>query len=99
MYPSFMDEDMVDAADTLDSSFFSKASAVPCWPPEVGRGPAAPAWGLDVERGSDGDPRVGASPCWEQGHQLCPALQSPGLCDAPWEWQGATPPSWACFMP
>uniref|UniRef100_A0A8B9FF21 Inactive rhomboid protein n=1 Tax=Amazona collaria TaxID=241587 RepID=A0A8B9FF21_9PSIT len=24
MYPSFMDEDMVDAADTLDSSFFSK---------------------------------------------------------------------------
>lgn len=30
MYPSFMDEDMVDAADTLDSSFFSKASAVPC---------------------------------------------------------------------
>ncbi|KFP63030.1 Inactive rhomboid protein 2, partial [Cariama cristata] len=29
VYPSFMDEDMVDAADTLDSSFFSKASAVP----------------------------------------------------------------------
>lgn len=29
MYPSFMEEDMVDAADTLDSSFFSKASAVP----------------------------------------------------------------------
>ncbi|KAJ7402429.1 Inactive rhomboid protein 1 [Pitangus sulphuratus] len=26
VYPSFMDEDMVDAADTLDSSFFSKAS-------------------------------------------------------------------------
>ncbi|NXY92737.1 RHDF2 protein, partial [Alcedo cyanopectus] len=24
LYPSFMDEDMVDAADTLDSSFFSK---------------------------------------------------------------------------
>ncbi|NXW99521.1 RHDF2 protein, partial [Larus smithsonianus] len=24
VYPSFMDEDMVDAADTLDSSFFSK---------------------------------------------------------------------------
>ncbi|NWQ58783.1 RHDF2 protein, partial [Neopipo cinnamomea] len=36
VYPSFMDEDMVDAADTLDSSFFSKASNIPCWPP--GRG-------------------------------------------------------------
>lgn len=29
LFPSFMDEDIVDAADTLDSSFFSKASAVP----------------------------------------------------------------------
>lgn len=29
MYPSFMDEDVVDTADTLDSSFFSKASTVP----------------------------------------------------------------------
>uniref|UniRef100_A0A8C0BVF2 Inactive rhomboid protein n=1 Tax=Buteo japonicus TaxID=224669 RepID=A0A8C0BVF2_9AVES len=41
VYPSFMDEDMVDAADTLDSSFFSKASAVPrtLWPsPALGYG-------------------------------------------------------------
>uniref|UniRef100_A0A8C6J2C9 Inactive rhomboid protein n=1 Tax=Melopsittacus undulatus TaxID=13146 RepID=A0A8C6J2C9_MELUD len=29
MYPSFMDEDMVDAADTLDSSFFSKTYSMP----------------------------------------------------------------------
>lgn len=36
MYPSFMDEDMVDGADTLDSSFFSKASAVPRRPAERG---------------------------------------------------------------
>lgn len=36
MYPSFMDEDMVDGADTLDSSFFSKASAVPHRPTERG---------------------------------------------------------------
>ena len=36
LYPSFMDEDMVDAADTLDSSFFSKASAVPRQPLERG---------------------------------------------------------------
>ncbi|KAJ7406431.1 inactive rhomboid protein 2-like protein [Willisornis vidua] len=36
VYPSFMDEDMVDAADTLDSSFFSKASDVPCWPQSGG---------------------------------------------------------------
>ncbi|XP_027690464.1 inactive rhomboid protein 2 isoform X1 [Chelonia mydas] len=27
LYPSFLDEDMVDAADTLDSSFFSKIDA------------------------------------------------------------------------
>uniref|UniRef100_A0A8D0FJJ1 Inactive rhomboid protein n=1 Tax=Strix occidentalis caurina TaxID=311401 RepID=A0A8D0FJJ1_STROC len=36
VYPSFMDEDMVDPVDTLDSSFFSKASAVPCQLPERG---------------------------------------------------------------
>lgn len=42
MYPSFMDEDMVDAADTLDSSFFSKASAVPRWLPERGGVPMPP---------------------------------------------------------
>ncbi|NXP85345.1 RHDF2 protein, partial [Passerina amoena] len=36
LYPSFMDEDMVDAADTLDSSFFSKASTFPCWLLELG---------------------------------------------------------------
>lgn len=40
LYPSFMDEDMVDAADTLDSSFFSKASDIPCWLLEPGRVPA-----------------------------------------------------------
>ncbi|TFK01620.1 syntaxin-binding protein 4 [Platysternon megacephalum] len=28
LYPSILDEDMVDAADTLDSSFFSKASMI-----------------------------------------------------------------------
>lgn len=67
VYPSFMDEDMVDAADTLDSSFFSKASAVPRWLPEWGGVPRAPAWGLDVEWGSDGDSRVGASPCLGAG--------------------------------
>lgn len=39
LYPSFMDEDMVDAADTLDSSFFSKASTFPCWLLELGRVP------------------------------------------------------------
>lgn len=36
VYPSFMDEDVVDAADTLDSSFFSKARAVPRQPPDFG---------------------------------------------------------------
>lgn len=88
MYPSFMDEDMVDAADTLDSSFFSKASAVPRWLPERG----------GVPMSLHGD--------WMQsralmGHRwlLCPALQSPGLGDAPWGWQGATLPSWAHFAP
>ncbi|NWY67453.1 RHDF2 protein, partial [Erithacus rubecula] len=39
LYPSFMDEDMVDAADTLDSSFFSKASDIPCWLLELGHVP------------------------------------------------------------
>uniref|UniRef100_A0A663LL22 Inactive rhomboid protein n=1 Tax=Athene cunicularia TaxID=194338 RepID=A0A663LL22_ATHCN len=36
VYPSFMDEDMVDPVDTLDSSFFSKASTVPQQLPEQG---------------------------------------------------------------
>lgn len=65
MYPSFMEEDMVDAADTLDSSFFSKASAVPqgwMW-----------SWG-----GSGEDLCVGASPGSRsiRGHcaQCCRAL-------------------------
>ncbi|POI28384.1 hypothetical protein CIB84_007867 [Bambusicola thoracicus] len=44
MYPSFMDEDVVDTADTLDSSFFSKASAVPCRLLELG-GSQCPTWG------------------------------------------------------
>lgn len=39
LYPSFMDEDMVDAPDTLDSSFFSKASNIPCWLLELGHVP------------------------------------------------------------
>ncbi|NXS45954.1 RHDF2 protein, partial [Balaeniceps rex] len=39
MYPSFMDEDMVDAADTLDSSFFSKASATYSMPDDVFESP------------------------------------------------------------
>lgn len=29
MYPSFLDDDVVDGMDTFDSSFFSKASMVP----------------------------------------------------------------------
>lgn len=41
MYPSFMDEDVVDIADTLDSSFFSKASTVPCRLLEFGGVPVA----------------------------------------------------------
>lgn len=44
MYPSFMDEDVVDIADTLDSSFFSKASTVPCRLLEFG-GSQWPMWG------------------------------------------------------
>ncbi|NWR54356.1 RHDF2 protein, partial [Bucorvus abyssinicus] len=39
MYPSFMDEDMVDGADTLDSSFFSKASATYSIPDDVFESP------------------------------------------------------------
>ncbi|NWX49915.1 RHDF2 protein, partial [Steatornis caripensis] len=39
VYPSFMDEDMVDAADTLDSSFFSKASATYSMPDDVFESP------------------------------------------------------------
>lgn len=30
-YPSFLEEDVVDGADTFDSSFFSKASACCNW--------------------------------------------------------------------
>lgn len=88
MYPSFMDEDMVDAADTLDSSFFSKASAVPRWLPERGGVPMPPhgdwTWSGALT-----------------GHQwpLCLVLQSPGPGDAPWGWQGATLPSRARFTP
>ncbi|NXL29792.1 RHDF2 protein, partial [Glaucidium brasilianum] len=39
MYPSFMDEDMVDPVDTLDSSFFSKASATYSMPDDVFESP------------------------------------------------------------
>ncbi|NXO63163.1 RHDF2 protein, partial [Phainopepla nitens] len=39
LYPSFMDEDMVDAADTLDSSFFSKASDTYSMPDDVFESP------------------------------------------------------------
>lgn len=47
VYPSFMDEDVVDAADTLDSSFFSKARAVPRQPPDFLGGPHAPPGGAE----------------------------------------------------
>lgn len=36
-YPSFLDEDVVDGADTFDSSFFSKAS-MGCGPQGLGTG-------------------------------------------------------------
>ncbi|NXG55913.1 RHDF2 protein, partial [Hemiprocne comata] len=39
VYPSFMDEDVVDAADTLDSSFFSKASTTYSMPDDVFESP------------------------------------------------------------
>uniref|UniRef100_A0A663LPH4 Inactive rhomboid protein n=1 Tax=Athene cunicularia TaxID=194338 RepID=A0A663LPH4_ATHCN len=39
VYPSFMDEDMVDPVDTLDSSFFSKASTTYSMPDDVFESP------------------------------------------------------------
>lgn len=58
MYPSFMDEDVVDTADTLDSSFFSKASTVPPLLLDLG-GPSAPRGAeqrSDWDSGSLGSP-------------------------------------------
>ena len=85
VYPSFMDEDMVDAADTLDSSFFSKASAVPRRLPERGGVPVPLHRGWMWSGALMGTPVSVLHPAWEQGHRwpLCPALQSPGLSDAP----------------
>lgn len=66
LYPSFMDEDMVDAADTLDSSFFSKASNFPCWLLELGLS-QCPAQGVGVELGTHKDPWVGTLPSSDRG--------------------------------
>ncbi|NWU58594.1 RHDF2 protein, partial [Dromas ardeola] len=49
VYPSFMDEDMVDAADTLDSSFFSKASATYSMPDDVFESPPLSATYLRMQ--------------------------------------------------
>uniref|UniRef100_A0A8C3JVN9 Inactive rhomboid protein n=1 Tax=Calidris pygmaea TaxID=425635 RepID=A0A8C3JVN9_9CHAR len=78
MYPSFMDEDMVDAADTLDSSFFSKASAVPRRLPERGGVPMSLHGDWRWSRALTGH-------WWAQW----PPVQSPGLADASWGWQEA----------
>lgn len=79
MYPSFMDEDMVDAADTLDSSFFSKASAVPRWLPERGGVPVPLHGGWTWSGALVGTPVLVLHPAREQGHWW--PLQSPGLGD------------------
>lgn len=73
VYPSFMDEDVVDAADTLDSSFFSKARAVPRQPPDFLGGPHAPWGGLNAGQGAGG---AGGSlpPTWLLGAWLSPPI-------------------------
>uniref|UniRef100_A0A8B9T458 Inactive rhomboid protein n=1 Tax=Anas platyrhynchos TaxID=8839 RepID=A0A8B9T458_ANAPL len=49
VYPSFMDEDVVDAADTLDSSFFSKARTY-SMPDDVFESPPLSATYLRIPR-------------------------------------------------
>lgn len=95
VYPSFMDEDMVDAADTLDSSFFSKASAVPRWLPEWGGVPVPLHGGWTWSGVLMGTPVLVLHPAREQGHWW--PLQSPGLGDVPRGRQGAMPASRARF--
>ncbi|NXJ10469.1 RHDF2 protein, partial [Odontophorus gujanensis] len=70
MYPSFMDED-VDIADTLDSSFFSKASATYSMPDDVFESPPLSATYLRMHSvGED----IRASP---EGARLAAASSSP----------------------
>uniref|UniRef100_A0A8B9T4G0 Inactive rhomboid protein n=1 Tax=Anas platyrhynchos TaxID=8839 RepID=A0A8B9T4G0_ANAPL len=82
VYPSFMDEDVVDAADTLDSSFFSKARAVP--PPSVSTSPPGTVtamsplsllWGQGIPRTFTLPARGGLS----AGFLLSPGVKVPGF--------------------
>ncbi|XP_075575753.1 inactive rhomboid protein 2 [Pelecanus crispus] len=75
MYPSFMDEDMVDAADTLDSSFFSKASTTYSMPDDVFESPPLSATYLRMHPvGEDAkDVRLasaGAGPAPRRGRRI-----------------------------